>query len=52
LFRMEVRDLHRLRCRSSGVKLAAACPWGTLGMGGSSRDEVRAVRHYRTGRAW
>ena len=34
------------------VKLAAACPWGTPRVGGSSRDKVRAVRHYRTGRAW
>jgi transposase len=52
LFRMEVRDLRSLRCRSSGVKLAAACPWGTPGVGGSSRDKVRTVRHCRTGRAW
>ena len=41
-----------LRCRSSGVKLAAACLWGTPRVGGSSRDKVRAVWHYRTGRAW
>jgi hypothetical protein len=34
------------------VKLAAACLRGTPEMGGSSRDEVGAVRHYRTGRAW
>jgi hypothetical protein len=38
--------------RSGWVKLAAACSLGTPGVGGSSRDKVRAVRHCRTGRAW
>ena len=38
--------------RSGWVKLAAACPWGTLGVGGSSRDEVRTVQHCRMGRVW
>jgi hypothetical protein len=38
--------------RSGRVKLAAACPWGTPGVGGSSRDEVRTVQYYRMGRVW
>ena len=38
--------------RSGRVKLAAACPGGTPGVGGSSRDKVRTVQYYRMGRVW
>lgn len=38
--------------RSGRVKLAAVCPRGTLGVGGSSRDEVRSVQYCRMGRVW
>jgi len=51
LFRMEVRDLHRLAVAAAGWSWRQPEP-GNAGEGGSSRDKVRTVRHYRTGRAW
>jgi len=52
LFRMEVGDLDRFAVVAAGWSWRQPVPGGTPGMGGSSRDKVRAVRHYRTGRAW
>jgi transposase len=52
LVRMEVGDLDRFAVAAAGWSWRQPVPGETLGSGGSSRDKVRAVRHYRTGRAW
>jgi hypothetical protein len=52
LVRMEVGDLDRFAVAAARWSWRQPVPGETLGSGGSSRDKVRAVRHYRTGRAW
>jgi len=52
LVRMEVGDLDRFAVAAARWSWRQPVPGETLGLGGSSRDKVRAVRHYRTGRAW
>ena len=52
LVRMEVGDLDRFAVAAARWSWRQPIPGETLGSGGSSRDKVRAVRHYRTGRAW
>jgi hypothetical protein len=51
LVRMEVGDLDRFAVAAARWSWRQPVPGETLGSGGSSRDKVRAVRHYWTGRA-
>jgi len=51
-FGSKVKDLDRLVVVAAALKLTAAWPGGTPGLGGSSRDKAGTVWYYRTGRVW